>query len=324
MTMGGNFRLISDSANDAVMIRRPLITVAVTSNNRSQKAAELISALRPQLDPELNELVLIDSGSDQAHAEALAAVAAETGSNGVRARLIRLEVSGSSRARNLALAYANGTWVAFIHDDAIIPADWVQALFHAVRNVPEDCAIIGGPVTPEFDGDTSHLTDAWRILIYPYPAREGDCTDSPMITGANLMVRREPAIAVGGHDMTLGRHGDLLMSGDERIMVNRMIANGWRLWVFAEMAIRRVIPADRLTLKWAKQRMFWEGVTERREAYLMGNAPGLGRNLWFSLKLAGHMFMCLMPIEATKHHLSLAWHEGYIHEWLFPAKLPPA
>jgi glycosyltransferase involved in cell wall biosynthesis len=322
--MGGNFRLISDTAANPVGTGQPLITIAVTTNNRSQKAAELITALRPQLDPERNELLIIDSGSNAQHAQTLIETAQIPGSNSARVRLVRLDVSGSSRARNLALACASGKWVAFIHDDALISDDWVQALFHAVNNVPENCAVIGGPVVPEFDGDTSHLTDAWRILIYPYPAREGDCTQNPMITGANLMVRRDAAIAVGGHDMTLGRHGDLLMSGDERIMVNRMIANGWRLWVFAEMAIRRIIPSDRLTLKWAKQRMFWEGVTERREAHLMGTSPGLGQNLWFSLKLAGHLFMCLMPIEATKHHLSLAWHEGYIHEWLFPAKIPPA
>lgn len=300
----------------------PVVTIVTCTNNRSKAAVALLARILPQIDPAKTAYLIVDSGSNADHAKTLETAVAEYRAKGHPVRLVRSDRSGASRSRNIGLAYAEGEWAAYLHDDAVIGDDWVQSLVDAVTSVPADCAAIGGPIIPLFEGDDSRLSDRWRKLIYPFPVVPGDCTSAPTLTGANLAVRRTVAISMGAHEMTLGRHGNSLMSGEERLLFDRMVANGWRLWLAPGMGVARPVPAERLTEKWAIARMYWEGITICREASLSGRPPRLSQGLQMAGKYLAHSLLSLAPgRRALDSRLSAAWHQGWLREWLTPVSL---
>jgi glucosyl-dolichyl phosphate glucuronosyltransferase len=293
------------------------ITAAICTHNRAMDLAACLDALAPQRDPAI-EFIVVDSGS--APAEAAAIVNVVNQKPGFR--LIRLDTPGLSLARNTALAQAQGEWLALIDDDAVPAADWVRAALDLYDRLPANVAVLGGRVTPLMPPHAARpLGPRWMQLISAVEVDgESDCTDNPRVVGANMWFRSAPLRVIGGFPENLGRVGNSLLSGEDKLVLNQLTAKGLRVWYSDKLKVGHRIHADRLSRRWASKRAYWDGVSDRRIAGMLGARPSPGEAIGVILKLIP--LMLLYPVSSPEHEFFLRfWYDlGWLHETVTPVR----
>jgi glycosyltransferase involved in cell wall biosynthesis len=154
-------------------------------------------------------------------------------------RYVREPVRGLDVARNRALREARGSYVAFLDDDTVADAGWLAGLEEAVADQP-DAAVITGLVLPhELETIAQILFErrggfrrGFRKLRY---AGER-CPDNPLYplgagvfgTGANMVVRKDVVLALGGFDEALD-NGSTLPGGGDLDIFYRVLRAGHAL-----------------------------------------------------------------------------------------------
>lgn len=173
---------------------------------------------------------------------------------------------GLSLARNTGLALAQTTWVAFIDDDACIRPDWLEQLTPALRS---DAWAIGGQAVADFPTPpprwlSSRLLQYSGITRYPdVPARPiGDRHEFPV--GANLCVRRKEVLTLGGFPEHLGRIGNALLSGEETVVLDAILAGGGKIWIAPAAVVDHRVSRERYEGRYYWRRLWWQGITRAR------------------------------------------------------------
>ncbi|MBT0772045.1 glycosyltransferase [Kineosporia sp. J2-2] len=191
----------------------PVISVVVCSLNGEQGIGRTVRALREQIQPGV-EIVVVDDGST----DDTAAIAEKEGARVVRHATNR----GLAAARNTGWRAATSDLVAFTDDDCHPAPDWTACLVAAARRHP-DCAGFGGAVEA---ADTSTFvqrylarnnplaplelallsSDSFGHRLVQYLLRSG-ATDVPTgerrvasVAGAGMAFRRVTLEAAGGFD----------------------------------------------------------------------------------------------------------------------------
>ncbi len=244
-----------------------IISIAICTHNRSKAVARGLAALAAQTNaaPDV-EILLIDSGSTDAEAAAIAHLAHRYG-----AHHWRETQPGLARARNAALAAARGVWLAFIDDDAIPAPDWLAVLRRTIAAHPTAGAI-GGAILPQFEAPLPgwwppSLRAALTILDQPIPP-------IPDPFGANLVVKRGLAQWLGGFPDCLGRQGACLLSHEETYMVRRLRSEGHTIIFIPDLIVAHTIGGERLNPAWLLQRQYWSGASEAVMLGALGEARG--------------------------------------------------
>ena len=163
----------------------PSVSVVIPTNRGGPYLAAAVSSLRDQMVAP-DEVILVDDGSPS---PGLAEVARELG-----VTYLRKDAGGISSARNIGVAHATGTWIAFLDDDDLWHPDRLSAQLSALAREPEAIACFTGGEYIDADGQT---------FGEPWGAPEASSTDmlcgrvaSPRIT--TLLIHRDAYLAVGG------------------------------------------------------------------------------------------------------------------------------
>jgi GT2 family glycosyltransferase len=161
-------------------------------------------------------------------------------------------------ARNAAARAALGDWVAFIDDDAVVEAGWLEGFARATRAHP-DAGVLTGFVLPMvLDTDAQVLFEAgggFRKGEFPIRFRGAERADDPLFplgpgrfgVGCNMAVRRDVLAALGGFDPALDT-GAPLPGGGDLDLFYRALRGGYPLVYEPGMAVRHEhrAGADRL------------------------------------------------------------------------------
>src|SRR4051812_29409850 len=119
------------------------VTVVVPTSGRAGYLEVTLESLRAQSAAIPHELLVVDDGSSDATRE----VAERFG-----ARVIRHgEGRGLTGARNTGPRGATAGLVAFVDDDVLVPAGWLDALVEGAARHP-DADAFGGPIRARFEG----------------------------------------------------------------------------------------------------------------------------------------------------------------------------
>jgi GT2 family glycosyltransferase len=239
-----------------------VLSIVICSHNRAPDVLECVDALLPQLATTNVELLVVDSASDPEQSASLL----EGLLRRPPARLLRLERSGLSEARNAGISATSGRWVAFLDDDAVPSPNWLAELLGVLKRTPENCGAIGGQILPIYPpGPIPVMGRRWKMyLSLNETVGERDCTDRFELIGANCCFRRSAIERVDNFPLSLGRYGNVLLSGEDVLLMFRLKKDGWRIRYHDQFSVGHKVPRQRLERRWVLNRAYWEGVTTVR------------------------------------------------------------
>lgn len=132
---------------------------------------------------------------------------------------------GLSHARNLGLKKAQGEYILFTDDDAIINENWLSVYIERIRSLKPDC------VFSKIIVDWQGRKPEWFLPSYTpffavidYGEQELQIADNEHeFYGKNFCIRQQLLHDFGGFDPRLGRCGDKLVAGEETIIYSKLI-----------------------------------------------------------------------------------------------------
>lgn len=211
----------------------PSVTVAVCTRDRGADLARCLDALDQLKYPALDLLVVDNAPSDDA-AERL------IHSRYPRIRYVREPQPGLDRARNRAIADAQGDILAFTDDDVIVDPRWAAALGAAFAGDPEVMAVTGLVIPSELESDAQVLFERYRSFNRGFERVRAQVTGPARSiawrygatglfgTGANMAFRRTVFDQLGGFDPCLGA-GTICRGGDDLDLLFRVLKAGHAL-----------------------------------------------------------------------------------------------
>jgi GT2 family glycosyltransferase len=187
----------------------PVSAVICTYERPESLRRTLRSVVR--LDYPALEIVVVDNNPRLGYARAVA-----DDLDDPRISVVLAPIAGTSRARNVGLLAAKSPIIAYIDDDVVVDASWLDGIVAGFARAPDVACVTGlvptgalrTPVHAYFDERVT-----WAAHLHPDLFRAAERRDDlPMFpfcvgrfgTGANFAFRRADLLALGGFDEALG------------------------------------------------------------------------------------------------------------------------
>ena len=206
------------------------------------------------------ELLVIDNGSDS-DCRAIHRACAEAFPSST---YHYQEEAGLSAARNKGVALANGQFICFFDDDALVSPRWFSAAAAFFFNHPK-VGVIGGPIQLQYSANSE-----WdRSAIARNYLSAFDKGPDPVALhyneyprGANMAFRAEVLAAMELFSLQLGRNGNNLLSYEEIELCYRIEKSGQGIFYVPELLVTHLIQTNRLSDSWLEKRAFYQGKSE--------------------------------------------------------------
>lgn len=261
------------------------ISVVICTYNRAAQLRDTLAAVDALDAPDFDvEVLIVDNNSDDETAATVFEAAA-------RARLplryVRETRQGKSFALNRALAAATGDVLALTDDDVWPNRDWLVRIAAAFRSHP--IAFAFGKVLPRWEDARrarllEHLAqDVWGPLaLVDYGDREiayePDVPGLRLPIGANLAMRRDVVVEIGGWRTDLGKVDNSLVSGEDHEIFCRLRERGcFRGLYDPANRVRHFVPSSRTSRRYFWRWFYWNGRTAARMADALFQPLDLGR-----------------------------------------------
>lgn len=212
----------------------PRITVVITTCGNPGPLVRCVDSVLASVDVNIEAVVVDNRPLD----ERTKRVVLEHYRDEPRVRLVSEERQGLSRARNTGIGAATTDVVAWTDDDVVVDGLWARSLAEAFDDA-EDVALVTGIVRPLALETEAQL---WRERVRGYARvlepRVWRVADPPpneplfpyasgrIGTGANMAVKRDAMLALGGFDPHLGA-GTPAAGGEDLDLVFRVLDAGW-------------------------------------------------------------------------------------------------
>lgn len=177
------------------------ITVVIPAYNASTTIGLQLEALARQADAPRFDVVIVDNGSTDDLASAVAPYKGK-----VQVRVVRaVERQGASYARNVGLVHATGPLVAACDADDVISQFWLRDMLAAIA----DADLISGSARWTPDSSFTSVDSIWEDLDLEEtgraPAPQTIDADYPILMGGDCVMRVAAARALGGFDQSFVR-----------------------------------------------------------------------------------------------------------------------
>ena len=171
---------------------------------------------------------------------------------------------GRSPALNAGIRVARGRIIVTTDDDVRVERDWLNQAAAALTR--HRCGYVGGRVLPIWGANPpawipNHASQQWGVIALL------DYGDEPIEFGArvplgvNMAFSREAFDRAGLFDPHTGRRAGTLLGQEVREWCIRARNAGVRGFYAPSMAVRHIIPADRLTKRYFRRWFYWRGVS---------------------------------------------------------------
>lgn len=238
------------------------ISVIICTYNRDTVFAETLDSFSAMDIPsrEKVELLIIDNHSTDKTPE----IAKQFIETNPYSRYIYEPQQGLSHARNRGIKESRGNIIAFVDDDVYFERDWLKSVVDMFERV-SSAAAFGGKSIPLFEGGRPEwMNDAFlkvygdtqfgekpRVVAYP---------DHPF--GLNMAFRKEVFESIGEFNIDLGRKKTSLLSNEESDLFERISKMGLQVFYEPSAVLYHRIPKDRVSLKWIRERSYWQGISD--------------------------------------------------------------
>ncbi|GAB4152881.1 MAG: hypothetical protein Fur0046_32660 [Cyanobacteria bacterium J069] len=253
----------------------PHIAAIICTHNRAGYLAGAIASLLHQDIAESYEVIVVDNASTDATSAVV-----EPFLPNRRLRYVLEPTLGLSVARNTGAMQTSAPLLAYLDDDAIASAQWLQVL-HAAFQTDEHLAIAGGRVLLDWDGK---LPPRWLSANLAGSLGAYDLGNVPVEIqqpgqtprGVNYALRRDFWESVGGFSTQLGRVGTTLLSNEELHLTELALRQGKTVRYLPDAEVIHRIAPERRQQSWFLQRSWWQGVSEYQRERLTGQT-GVGQ-----------------------------------------------
>lgn len=240
-------------------------TVAICTWNRAQLLPGVLERLaRVPSTPGGREVLVVNNNSTDDTERVLDAFAGR-----LPLRRAFEAKQGLSHARNTAVRQAQGDYIVWTDDDALVDAGWLAAYARAVEQHPE-ASVFGGPVRPRFESTPPPwLSAAWRDIGAAFAARDlgGEPFEldsgGELPFGANFVVRTREQRRFP-YDPALGRRLTGGALGEETAVIRAILAAGGTGWWVPDASVEHWIPKERQTIKYLRKYYALQGRTFHR------------------------------------------------------------
>ncbi|MEZ5363588.1 MAG: glycosyltransferase [Bryobacterales bacterium] len=255
----------------------PALSIVVSTFGRERLLVDCIESIVAQRFCEW-ELIVVDQDPSQK----TRAVLERRFPDESRLKYFNMPRAGLSGARNKGLEQASSDLIAFLDDDTVATPGWLEAIVSTFHAHP-DAGMLCGRIRPQLEGDfPKWFPESKRYLLGLYD--EGDrprqMQPGHLPVGANMAVRREVALAVGGFDPAFGfnyfRRRSRL-AGEDSMLGLQVLDAGYKHFYAPQATVLHAIGPAKLTRRSFLARHFWEGVTSMEILTARGKAPvGMG------------------------------------------------
>lgn len=233
---------------DLVAPPRVSLDVVVCTYDNAALLDETLGALvRQQFSPELEWRILVVNNNCTDQTDEVVERHAER--SPVPLTMVREPEQGLTPARLTGVSRTSGDWIAFVDDDCIVAADWIQRAAEFAVAHP-DCGGFGGRVVLDWEAPPREF-----VTRYGWAFAEQDHGPEPKqvpsLAGAGFVFRRAALAESGWLDrhFLADRVGEKLISGGDVEMALRVGARS-PLWYNPALRLRHRIPAKRTTLRY--------------------------------------------------------------------------
>lgn len=260
-----------DASRDAAT--RPHASVIVCTYNRAGSLARTLASLAAQKvrDEFEWEVIVVDNNSRDDTRQVVERFSVDF----PRLRYCFEGRQGLSHARNRGIELARGEFLLFTDDDVAPEPDWVERIVDGM--ISTACDACGGFIAPVWEAPPPPwLTERFHGFL----AIRAERTDTFQILrgmdppfGANMAFRREVFARHGGFDVRRGRMGNVLASGEDGELFERILKGGGKVMYFGAARVHHSVEAYRLTRKYLRR---WRYQSSRNIAESKG-LPGSTR-----------------------------------------------
>jgi GT2 family glycosyltransferase len=142
---------------------------------------------------------------------------------GCDVRYLHTVATGLSRARNIGLRAASRDVVVMLDDDILVEKDWFASLLRGLPAGPHGVAT-GRVLAAPPEGDGVAVPPA-ALVTREVPAVYRGPQDLDVVPGANVALRRQLVLDLGGYDERLGA-GTRFSAADDNDMGHRLLLAG--------------------------------------------------------------------------------------------------
>lgn len=236
------------------------ISVVICTLDRPDLVRAAVKSLREQtIAPSQFEVIVVDNGTGEV-ARDLVDLRAEL----PNLRLIHEPTTGLSHARNRGTAEARGTAVLFMDDDALAEPDLLRNHLRQL-SAPHRPVGTGGRIYLRWPDERpawvpAALESYYSALDLGDEARPMRFPEYPY--GANMALRRDVLLEIGGFDVTLGRHGTNLLSGEEKDLFLRLSNGPGQVDYVPDAVVHHCVLPERTEPRWLLRRSWAQGKTD--------------------------------------------------------------
>lgn len=272
------------------------ISLIICTYNRAESLKDTLICLKQQKIPiDSNfEIIVVDNNSSDKTFEIVAELQ-ETWPN------LNYEFEkqqGLSFARNNGIRCSKGDILFFTDDDVLPEPDWIEKVLIGLEKYDADAC--GGFIAPIWGSPPPPwLTEKF----YGYLAIRTDQTEDHIINkssqlpfGANMVFKRSVFDNFGAFDINRGRKGNILASGEDGEMFERLLNGGGKVVFIAHAKVHHKVESFRLTKSYFRK---WRYQTSRNIA-ISNEIPGNRRLAGIPLYIFPQLFRALMNSFTTR------------------------
>ena len=259
------------------------LSVIIPTYNRRESLRRCLDSLTAQVEPPPFEVIVVDDGSEDGTAEALARYQAC-----YSMRVLVTGRAGPASARNLGAAEAGGEYLLFIDDDVVTHPD-LLATHMSTHEAEPEAVVVGPMISPAGERLSSWVRWEQEVLDKQYVAMlKGKWGPSPrQFYTANASLARRHFQASGGFDSTYRRAEDVEL--------------GYRL---RDMGLRFVFQPDAVVTHYARRTLrAWWRIPYQYGMYDVRMWRDKGRR--HVLGMIGHEFLQRHPLVQKLVRLSV-------------------
>ena len=250
-------------------------SIIVCTYNRCESLDDSLNAIIRQItEPDYEwELIVVDNNSTDSTKTIVEKFSRLTPS----VKYIFEANQGLSFARNTGVKAAVGELILFTDDDVLPEEDWLQNVLSGVDKYGADA--VGGYIAPIWEEPPpSWLTDKFHGFLAVRMERTDDYqidSSSQAPFGANMGIKRKLFDEVGFFDTERGRKGNVLASGEDGEMFERLLSAGAKVMFIGNARVHHKVEKFRLKKKYFRN---WRYQTSKNLAMTVG-MPGEKRIL---------------------------------------------